>query len=377
MDEQLDYILDRVDRNEQLRSDYIARAERNVEMWKLNPGFTKPLDDALLKGHEQVILPIPFNTVTMAQRLLSSTPRVDVIPADTQDSQSDEYAGQCEKWLTAMWKQVNRQQHTNVLANNVWYSLVYGKHAFDVRWIREQLPAAVRKTAFPISIRALRPTDVGCVQGPYDTEMAYHRYETSLLDVVRRWPELKNANRTSKMGSLVENMRVNDGKTEDQTVCVIDYWDTDPDTGKKFNAVLVEDEYAKPYKVTSYPFIPIISGRGDFAVGLGDEYDGLSILHSIDGLWQYRCRLASQLATGLMWYFWPHFLLENENNVEFEDFDLLPGGQNPGNDEPQCAACGDGCSALGLCFTAKHLLRHHVWHGSSRLEGWLWGGIAL
>ncbi len=329
MDEQLDYILDRVDRNEQLRADYIARAERNVEMWKLNPGFTKPLDDALLKGHEQVILPTPYNTVNMAQRLLSSTPRVDVIPADVADSKSDEYAGQCEKWLTAMWKQVNRQQHTNVLSNNIWYSLVYGKHAFDVRWIRDQLPQAVRKTAFPISIRALRPTDVGAVQGPYDTEMAYHRYETSLLDVIRRWPELKNAKATSKLGGLLHNMRVNDGKTEDQPVCVIDYWDTDPDDGRKFNAVLVEDEYAKPYKVTSYPFIPIITGRGDFAVGLGDEYDGLSILHSIDGLWQYRCRLASQLATGLMWYFWPHFLLENENNIEFEDFDLLPGGQNP------------------------------------------------
>jgi hypothetical protein len=75
--------------------------------------------------------------------------------------------------------------------------------------------------------------------------------------------------------------------------------------------------------------VPLIAFRGDFGVGLGDEFDGLSILHGIDGLWQYQCRLASQMATGLLWYFWPQFLVSNENGHNIEDVEVGPGRVEP------------------------------------------------
>lgn len=328
MDEQLDFILDRVTRHDQERTVYKEMAERWVSMWKLDPGFQKPLQEAIAKGMEQVILPTPFNVVNLSQRLLSATPRIDVIPQDVGDRESEENAEKCEKWLTAMWRQVNRTQRRNVLSDNIWNALVYGRFVFDVRWIKPQLPPALRKTTFPISIRTLPPTNVGIVQGPYTTEFAYHKYDASIWEVLRRWPSLrKEAETDSRLYSIIDNLTNNNDKTEDHKVCVIDYWATDPESGRVWNGVLVEDEWAKPYKVTSYPYVPLIAGRGDYAVGLGDEFDGLSILHSIDGLWQYQCRLASSLATGLMWYFWPQFLISNENNTPVEDFQIRPGGQ--------------------------------------------------
>lgn len=328
MDETLEFVLDRVTRHDQARSAAKDMAEHWVSMWKLDPGFTKPIQEAIAKGLEQVILPTPFNVVNLSQRLLSTTPRIDVIPTDIANKDSERNAELSEKWLTAMWKAVNKQARRNLLADNIWTSLVYGKHVFDVRWIYDQLPSALRKTNLPFAIRTLRPTDVGIEQGPYTTEFAYHRYETTLLEVLRRWPELKNAPTGSALRSKIDNYEVNQRKTEDQLVLVTDYWATEPEDGDIWNGVMVEDEWAKRYERTSYPMIPIIVGRGDYAVGVGDEFDGLSILHSIDGLWQYQCRLASQMATGLMWYFWPHFLIENENNTPMDDIELVPGGQD-------------------------------------------------
>ena len=324
MNEDLEFILDRVFRHDNTRGLYKEMAERWVKMWQLDPGFTKPLHEAILKGHEQVVLPTPFNVVNLSQRLLSTTPTVDVIPEDINDQESEYYATQCEKWLTAMWKVVNRQQQRNILADNIWYSLVYGRFVFDVRWIKDMLPSLLKKTAFPISIRALNPTNVGIQQGPYCTEFSYHKYETSLLEVMRRWPDLKNAENGSKLRGILDQYERDDGRHEDNLVYVVDYWATDPDTGAVWNAILVEDEFAKPYKKTNYPYIPIICGRGDYGVGIGDEMDGLSILHSIDGLWQYQCRLASQMATGLLWYFWPQFLVSNENGQPVDDIEISP-----------------------------------------------------
>lgn len=325
MDEELEFILDRVTRHDNSRAVYKDMAENWVNMWRLDPGFTKPLKEAIAKGLEQVILPTPFNVVNLSQRLLSTTPRIDVIPQNIGDKESEDWAFATEKWLSAMWPQVNKLQRRNILADNIWYSLVYGRHVFDVRWIREQLPAALRKSTFPISIRALIPTNVGIQQGPYCTEFAYHKYETTLLEVLRRWPDLKNAKHGTALYNKVDALKNSNQTSETEKVCVIDYWATDPDDGWVGNAVMVDDEFAKPYKPTDYPLIPIICGRGDYGVGLGDEFDGLSILHSIDKLWQYQCRLASQMATGLMWYFWPEFLVINDNNLDVSDVEVGPG----------------------------------------------------
>jgi len=325
MDDTLDFILDRVNRHDMERSGYKERAYRSIKMWKNDPEFKLPLKESILKGMEQVVLPTPYNTVNLGQRLLSSTPRVQIIPSDITDAESEGNAEKCEKWVNAMWPVINQQQRRNVISDNIWNVLTLGRYVFDVRWIKDQLPELQKKKAFPFSIRALNPLEVGIKMGPYMPEFAYHMYESTVMEVIRRWKDLKDTSSDSVFGKKYEYYKLNNQTTEDTTVTVIDYWATDPDDGSIYNAVLIDDEYGKPYNVTSYPAIPLIGGRGDFGFGLGDEFDGLGILHSIDGLWQYQCRLASQMATGILWYFWPEWLVTNELGHNIDDVQIGPG----------------------------------------------------
>lgn len=329
MDDQLAYILDRVTRHDDERGPYKAAVQQWQKMWRLDPGFVEPLSQAILKGQEQVITPTPFNVVNLSQRLLSTTPRVDVIPQDIANQESVQYAESCEKWLTAMWKRINFDQRKNVLSDAIIDNLVCGRFAFEVKWIKQNLPPMLKKTVFPILIRTLDPVNVGLSMGPYAPEFAYHKYTDTARNVIRRWPDLKEAEAGSVLRGILDNMERNDQRTEDQEVCVIDYWAMDPESGSIYNAVLVEDEYALPYKQTKYPYIPIIVGKGDYAPHMGDAFDGLSILHTLNGLWQYDCRLKSQMATGLLWYFWPEFLVSNENNLPVDDIEIGPGRTEP------------------------------------------------
>lgn len=297
-------------------------------MYRLDAGFNRTLHQAIAEGQEQVVLPTPYNVVNLSERLLASTPRIDVVPHDPADKDSVFYAEQCEKWLTAMWDEINWQQQRNVLADIRWQALVRGRFAIEVKWIKEQIPKHLRKSMLPFRISALEPMNVGIRRGPITTEFAYNREERPLLDVLREWPDLRGAHEGSNFHRLLKNLERN-RYDEDTTVCYIDYWETDPETGIIKNAVLVDDEFAKPLADTSYPDIPIICGRGDYAVGLGDDYDGLSILHPLEGLWEYECRLASQMATALLWHFWPAITVENENGQPVDDIEIGPGITTP------------------------------------------------
>lgn len=328
-DETTSFIIDRVTRHEDKRAPYKSYAEKWEKMYRLDPGFNRSVQEAIAEGQEQIILPTPFNVVNLSQRLLSTTPKIDKVPLDPNDRDSLAYAEKCERWLTAMWSQVNWDQKRNVLGEAIWQILVRGRYCFEVKWIKDVLPRAMRKTAFPLLIRTLEPMNVGVYHNGIFTEYAYHHYESSLLDIMRRYPDLRqNRDPGSRLSTLIDNYETNDQKTEDTTATVIDYWETGED-GRVYNAIIIEDEAAKPLAVTSYPFVPIVCGKGDYGVGIGDEYDGLSILHSLDGLWQYECRLASQMATGLLWHFWPAITVMNETGQVVEDIEISPGTTTP------------------------------------------------
>jgi hypothetical protein len=324
-------ILDRVQRHEDSRTVYLQRAQKWEQMYRLDAGFNRTLHQAIAEGQEQIILPTPFNVVNLSQRLLSTTPRIDVIPHDPADAESVKNAEQCEKWLTAMWDEVNWHNQRNVLSDAIWQSLVRGRFVFEVKWIKDKIPSHLRKTMLPFRITTLEPMNVGIRRGPIFTEYAYNRMEMPLLDVMREWPELEaNSLEKSNLHSLIQALKRNrSGKSEETMVSYIDYWETDPETGKVRNAVLVDDEFAKPLADTSYPDIPIVCGRGDYAVGLGDDYDGLSILHPLEGMWEYECRLASQMATALLWHFWPAITIQNETGQPVDDIEIGPGITTP------------------------------------------------
>lgn len=321
-------ILERFRRTEERMESWRALAAEYEAMWRGDAGYTKTLKQMVQEGKEQVVIPTPFNVVNLSQRLLSSRPSISVIPNNLMDKQSVEYAEQCEKWLQALWTRINMDRKRNVLADAIWYILVLGRVAFEVKWVKDSLPKLKQKTMLPISIRALDPRNVGSYDGPTYTEWAYHTYDASILEVLHRWPELRNPVKGSQFDMKLAEVDKKTADGEDIEVTVIDYWYISEDDGSVWNTVMVEDEFAKKPVKTDYPDLPIVVGRGDYGVNIGDQWDGLSILHPLRGLWQYQCRLVSQMATGLLWHFWPAITISNENGTVPDDIEVGPGITN-------------------------------------------------
>lgn len=313
-------IQERVSRLEDKRTDYRRAAEAWEEAWSLKAFKRTPEEAITQDGQEQVTLPTPFNVVNLASRLINTTPKIDIPPgATTRDA--DEVSEKCERWLTAMWQQANKQQNRNLIADAIWWALVRGRFVFEVKWVGDVLPKGVKKRTLPILIRTLDPLNVGVKRGPLYTEYAYHKYTDDRLNIKQRYPKLK-----------LEKHRIgNWRRDEEDEIEVIDYWWTDYETGRIWNAVIVEEEFAKKPTETDYPEIPIIESYGDTVPLDNETYRGMSILHPIvaTGLWKYQCRLASQMGTGLLWYFWPAITVMNEDGRQIDDIKVGPGLTTP------------------------------------------------
>ena len=314
-----DQILQRVSNTESKRAKYVEMANQWEKMWLLDPGFSKTLSDSINKdGREQVITADPYNVVNLAQRLISTQPRIDVPPKDLTDDAA-KAAQSKERFLTAMWQRIGHLQGRNILYDAAWLSLVRGRCAFEVKWVKDVLPPKLAERRFPILIRTLDPLNIGVHRGPLYTEYAYHKYREARVNVRQRYPKLKifTDDDTRSLGRRFSD--------ENDELCVIDFWWMSPTTGDIWNAVLVEDEFAKPPKKTNYTFIPIIEVYGDSAPTKDESHRGLSILYPLDGPWQYKCRSQSNLGTGVLWATWPFFAVENEEGMEVPDFKVRPG----------------------------------------------------
>ncbi len=297
-------ILDVVTQCEDEQSEYRIMAQKWEDMWALQGVFKRSARQAIEQdGQEQVILPTPYNVVSLTTRLLSDFPKLSV-PARGISEEENERSERVERWLTAAWQQIIRQQHTDVIANAKWQSATRGAHAFEVKWIDDALPQALKGKRFPIMVRNLDPLNVGVKQGPLWTDYAFHKYEDTVVNLRQRYPKLE-------LGKSTVNPSV--PRDKDEKLSVVDFWWMEK--GNVWNSVLVEDKFAKKPKQTNYSFIPIVWGGGDTSFAKNLAYRNLSILHPIADLWPYMCRLASQMGTGLLWYFWPHVAVMNENGL--------------------------------------------------------------
>jgi len=308
----IDDILGRIGHTEQARSQYNTMAAKWEKMWLLDAGFSKTLTQSIEKdGREQSTTADPFNVVLLAQRLIATQPKIDCPPRDnTEDSARQ--AQNKEQFLAAMWQQIAKLQGRNTLFDASWMSLVRGRLVFEVKWIKDALPKKLQEKRFPISIRVLDPTSCGVHRGPLYVEYAFQKSTEKVLNAKQLFPKL----------SLWDK---SEWKEEHNEVCVTDFWWIDTDTGDIWNAVLVEDEFGKKPKKTNYEFIPLIEVYGDSAPTKEEAYRGLSILYALDGPWQAKCRLQSNLMTGVLWATWPFFTVENEEGVEVPDFKVRPG----------------------------------------------------
>jgi hypothetical protein len=336
----LEYILERKMRKERDLSRWREMEAQWMAMWRLDPGFGRSLEKAVEDGQEQIASPVPFNTINKAQQLFASTPRTDVIPEDALDATVAAYAQNCERFLNAMWRRLPHLSGHDPANDAIFNVLARGRAAIEVKWIKPTLPKMRQKYGFPLLIRSLNPRDVAVHYGPHYTEFAYHLYRTPIIDVLQRYPELRDTTRLdSRLGIMIQDLsKYTDGSGEAQEIDFLDFWYVSHEDGSVWNALVAEDEFVprrwKGKMVSGpvdseYPDIPLVLAMGDSAPGLGDEYAGLSLLHPINGTWQYQCRILSQKATRVMHEFFPTKTVMNEFGEDVDNLDLVPGEINP------------------------------------------------
>jgi hypothetical protein len=312
----VDEVKERVEVVEDERAEYNRLAADWEALWRMDVWETSWKDSLSQKGQEQVTLPTTFDTVNLAMRLFTNIPKIEV-PNCHPTKDTDEMASKREKWLKAMWATVDYQQRRSIVSDLTWQSLVRGRHCVEVKWIQDELPPRLRDRRFPILIRTLDPMNVGVRHGPMWIDYAYHKYRQPVTLTLQRYPNLK------RFDSVKTKMRRNRNWLEEE-IEIIDYWYMS-DEGDIWNCVIADDEFVKRPAKTDYPDIPIIEGYGDSAPIEGETFRGLSILHPLRDLYRYQCRLASQLATGVMYYFWPMMMVQNDQGFEPNDFVTKPG----------------------------------------------------
>lgn len=299
----------RVSECEERRGGYVQLAREWEKMWRLSwSDLTR--EEARRRGQELVTLPVPFNVVQLATRLIATVPRIDV-PVAPGDGDDDEMAAKRKRWLMGLWERLMRQ-NDNVMSQLTWYGLVRGRMCADVRWVRAHLPEKLQKRQLPLVIRALDPLNCGVVRGELYTEYAYHKTEQRASSLRQRYK------------ATIDKLRSKD----DDLLEVVDYWWTEDD-GCVHNAVLIGDEFAiEPYE-TDYETVPIVESYGDSSPLDDETVRGLSILHPLRDLWPYQCRLASLIGTALRHFFWPAFVVISENGIEIPDLTFDPGSITP------------------------------------------------
>ena len=305
----VDEIKMRVKAKKDAAADYLNLVPKWEQLWLLDPGFTQELKDSIEKdGREQVKTSDPYNAIQLAQRLIATQPKIDIPPA------KDEHecilkAQKKERFLLDMWQRMNQLQGRNVLQDMAWNILVRGRSVVEVKWVREDLPPG--QTRFPINIRTLEPKNAFVHQGPLYPEYGFHEYKAKRVDIKQNYPRYK-----------FEDDSV-DGETEKCTV--IDFWWMNSKTGKYWNAVLIDDDFAKKPTATDYTFLPIIVVYGEGGDTNNEAYRGLSLIHPLVGQWEAKCRNLSNMATGALWASWPFYAVSNDQGRETPDITVRPG----------------------------------------------------
>jgi len=312
-------INDRIAYTKSKRSGFVAMAKRAERMHALK-AFTRSEAEALAEeGQEQVIPPDPYNATHLAERLVSPIPLIEV-PANAGNEESTNYKDIRQKWLRGAWTEINTVAGENVIRNATWQLIVMGRAALQVTWIRPRLPERRRKTTFPIQVRNLNPYNIGVERGPYTVEYAYHQYQTTLGYVLDEYPDAK---KNGKIKTIVSEAETSAAYRQ-REVEFTEWWNEDSE-GVIWNAKLVEGEFIQKPEKSDYDEIPIIEVYGDTTAATDPNMKTVSMLFPMEKLWKYKCRVMSQMATGLLWYFWPFIYVMNDQGQVIPDADVRPG----------------------------------------------------
>ena len=311
-------ILDRVKRVKDTRVD--GRWAQCERMYNLDAGFPGTLSTDIMAGRERVISPRPKNTVNIAKWNVGTAPQVKIPPAGPGIDEG-RYADKCEQWLVAAWQRNNEQQQTNVIQNAFHTEFITGEHFFEVKWPdRSKSPKVLKDRLFPITVRALHPSAGGVWRGPDYVEYGFVNIDTTLIDVLQRYPDLKYYAGTSNTSRFREKLRSylrkDDMRGGDKVELLEIYW-VGMNDGAIWGALLVDDVFALEPKESEYPLVPFVSGSGN---------NNESLLAASDGLWQAECRLMSYFQTAVMHNAFVNYLYQSETGEPMPDIDWGKGG---------------------------------------------------
>lgn len=313
-------ILHRVALTEGERQGWRTRCEYWRQMWRLE-AFKESRQEALKDKREQIILSLPYDVIRTATTLVPARPIIECPEAHDEMTEGNKEARQ--QFLIGLWERNNRRRKANLWRDMGWFGATSGRYALEVKWIYESLPVKMRGRVCPIYIETIDPLQVGIKDGPFWTEYAYRKYMCDRADVRQRYPNARFTDDRYLFGNPAS--MYNRGYQESTMSEVIDFWYTDPKTGTICNAIIVDQSFVKRTAPTDYISIPLIEGGMDRAPLKEERWKYNSILRGIDQTWQYQSALASQIATGLMYHFWPAWITQNEFGKDIGDIKMGPG----------------------------------------------------
>ena len=303
-------ILDRVSHTKNGMGEFKDKAQVWEDMWKLDL-WEDDLKTAHEEGREQITLPDPLNIVHMAERLIKDRPEINCPPTGDEDDDEDSRKAR-ERFLLAAWMQNSRQQRKNIIGHAWWMSLVRSRFAFQVKWVEDVIPSALKGELLPFHISVLDPLQCGFHHGPYYTEWAYYEYDEDLISLKQRFPDFDFHKDKEEPTRREAHKR---DTVEDKTDrSVVEFWYMAD--GHVYSAVLIDEELVEdPKREVKYNRIPLVEVLGDDYPITNESMRSASILRPMEDLWQAQCRLVSQVATGLMWYYDPQFIIMTDDTT--------------------------------------------------------------
>lgn len=313
-EEMLSYLNTRIDDIAEKREDYVQMANKWDKMFRLDL-WTETKAEARAEGREQVTDTTPLNVAHLTERLIDTSPDISVPPREmTLDAQKT--ADAIGRWLMAAWRRMNNDANTNVVGDAWWMAAVRGRSVFQLMWIQDKLPPFQRKQRLPFMVRVLDPRDCGFDSNGVYTELCYHVSTITRAQAKVQFPDVTFPNKTVRGKSVPD---------EEVETFVKDVWWIDRDTGKVWNAIIVDEEFGVEPFETKYPDLPMIEFAFDRQPHNEEGHKTYSILRSLEETWPMMSTILSQIATGMWWYFWPPIIVQNEMGEAIDDLEVGPG----------------------------------------------------
>ena len=335
-------IKDAVEQTESSCAGLVSAMRTYERAWRLEFWSGAEREQARIEGRKLYTSPQPRNVVSLANNLIAGRVKISC-PAYEETAEEVENANQRARFLELLIQRQAKTLEMGIVDALGWYALVRGRMAMQVVWVYDMLSPNLRLFQPPILYRPLDPIGVGVERDHTGTRWAYHKYREKIAVTKSRYPD------------IFKDELVKSDPKADKEVEITDFWYVD-DKGKVWNAVLVEETFAKKPKKTQYPCIPIFERNNDPTPATDERWRSGSILEGSLETWAELNFLHSMHLTAVGRYFWPAIYYTNAGDEDVAPLDtgmgavneLPPGTQfmQPPGDKPDVALATSAVEVL-------------------------------